>query len=307
MEKVFLVELRGPETESEACGNIFLPASSHDLRDIMNRLRLSESAEQDTGLTLFVEESDPAVEFLLVHMQKGIRSLNTFFLLNTLARSLVQMDAARLCAFAGLVGMEMAHGMKRIPVARLCELTDEVDECHVISGISDDASLGRFYLRHGFLPEYAGLPETALAYLDYAAIGRERRERDGGVFLTDGGYVIREAESTQTCKDFMSKETPCVMAEDFAVVLEWPVPPPNLQGARKTGGLPGGPDMLLYCGEGSLPCLCVAPEEILRMADGGGLSRKDAMPLREGLATALKMAAVKHDGRHPVFVRQVAT
>lgn len=57
----------------------------------------------------------------------------------------------------------------------------------VVSDVFDDEQLGRFYAGNGFMPEYETLPDKIYEHLDFAKIGREARESEGGVF-TQRGY-----------------------------------------------------------------------------------------------------------------------
>ena len=72
-------------------------------------------------------------------------------------------------------------------------LAYNADRCHVLVDVHTDEELGKFYADNDFLPELSSLPDSVYNLLDYAKIGKQMREDEGGVF-TEHGYVVPEGE-----------------------------------------------------------------------------------------------------------------
>ena len=88
-------------------------------------------------------------------------------------------------------------------------MTHSTGYCQIAYEAHDDLTLGRFYTDNGFVPELETLPEKIFPWLDYAKIGKELRESEGGVF-TPNGYVVRSGEISEVYKkgDAVSLEKP---------------------------------------------------------------------------------------------------
>jgi len=74
-------------------------------------------------------------------------------------------------------------------------------------GAMTDFQLGKFLVDNDFIEEANGLPESMIALLDFAKIGRERREAEGGVF-TGFGYVeqLSEVRHVSETMDFQPQK-----------------------------------------------------------------------------------------------------
>lgn len=106
--------------------------------------------------------------------------------LNALAQKLAVFDRVDSIAFEGLVKMA-EQKPEPFGVKELINFAHSTESCHVVSDVFDDEQLGRFYAGKGFMPEYETLPDKIYEHLDFAKIGREARESEGGVF-TQRGY-----------------------------------------------------------------------------------------------------------------------
>ena len=106
--------------------------------------------------------------------------------LNALAQKLAVFDRVDSIAFEGLVKMA-EQKPEPFGVKELINFAHSTESCHVVSDVFDDEQLGRFYAGNGFMPEYETLPDKIYEHLDFAKIGREARESEGGVF-TQRGY-----------------------------------------------------------------------------------------------------------------------
>lgn len=109
--------------------------------------------------------------------------------LNALAQKLAVFDRVDSIAFEGLVKMA-EQKPEPFGVKELINFAHSTESCHVVSDVFDDEQLGRFYAGKGFMPEYETLPDKIYEHLDFAKIGREARESEGGVF-TQRGYTRR--------------------------------------------------------------------------------------------------------------------
>lgn len=107
--------------------------------------------------------------------------------LNTLAQKLAVFDRVDSIAFEGLVKMadEKTGTLWRERTHQLCAQHRELPCGSAMYSMTNQ--LGRFYAGNGFMPEYETLPDKIYEHLDFAKIGREARESEGGVF-TQRGY-----------------------------------------------------------------------------------------------------------------------
>lgn len=115
--------------------------------------------------------------------------------LNALAQNLSTFDRVDTIAFEGMVKMA-EQKLEPLGMKEIINYAYSTDSCHVVSDVFDDEQLGRFYAGNGFMPEYENLPDNIYEHLDFAKIGRESREAEGGVY-TQRGYVLREDEIVQ--------------------------------------------------------------------------------------------------------------
>ena len=120
------------------------------------------------------------------------------FALNMLAEKLSEMDYTQRTAFRGLAMVEFSKMERDYTVERFLDLAYSTECCHVLGDVHDDAALGRFYAENGFLPQYEELRDDVFNHLNFTSIGKEIREKEGGVFVplgrTEGGYVIQDED-----------------------------------------------------------------------------------------------------------------
>lgn len=160
-----------------------LPASDYEMLDLMERLRLEPG-------------QPPYAEILEVHeqydyLERCIDQQPDVFQLNALARKLAKLTSVQeLAAFEGLVGMNIEKNALPIALSRLIDFAYSTDCCVMAANVMTDYQLGKFLVENDFIEEANGLPDSMLALLDYAGIGWEHREREGGVY-TGFGYVER--------------------------------------------------------------------------------------------------------------------
>lgn len=180
---VFSVYLGNPDNDNGT--TLDLPVRPWAMRDALEKLRLREGQEpywqvEDLGrydfLTPYLDGYD------LYKFNALAEKISTFDDVNAMAfEGLVQMKIDKLCQSNG----------SELTLQQVLDFAYSTDCCHVVAGITDDATLGHFYVENDFLPELENVPDRVLELLDYTKIGRTMREGEGGVFtpprLCDAG------------------------------------------------------------------------------------------------------------------------
>ena len=184
MRKVFEVELGA---RSGHFTQLILPAAPYAMLDALEKLRLEE-VEAPTWATLSVFNCERIADFM---DEDG-----TLFELNALCQQLALLHEGQLAIMEGLAKMEYEQGAQPVPLPRLIDMAYSTDRCHFVEEATDDYTLGRFCAENGFVPEADDLSDEAYELLDFARIGLEFRQNEGGVF-TSGGYVQKHDELRQ--------------------------------------------------------------------------------------------------------------
>ena len=214
MGSVFLVYAsQGRENYVE----LNLPASDYEMLDIMERLRLEPGQLPYVEVLKFRTDYD--------YLERCLHEQPDIYQLNALARKLSELTSVQeLAAFEGLVGKEIAAA---IEIPRLIDFAHSADCCVVAEDAATDFQLGKFLVKNGFIEEANGLPDSMLALLDYAKIGREHRKTGGGVY-TGYGYVEQQSEVHCASKnmDFQPKKP------EYTILLNMAAMPLN-GGGRK--------------------------------------------------------------------------
>ena len=239
-----------------------LPASDHEMLDMMERLRLEPGKL-------------PYVEVLKIHetydyLDKCIREQPDIYQLNALARKLSEFTSVQeMAAFEGLVGMEIGKSAVTIEIPRLIDFAHSTDCCVVAADAMTDFQLGKFLVGNDFIKDTNGLTEAALALLDYGKIGREHRERENSVY-TSFGYVERQSEIHCVSKtmDFLPGKPPYTILVNMAALplagggrkpeviqLRLPAPEEQLRETLEKLGKPDWKDVAVSIQDCALPCL----------------------------------------------------
>ena len=177
---------------NEAYAKLNLPASPWEVVDALDKVRLNE------GEQLYMEIEDYyAFAYLAPHLDGLEISLNE---LNDLAAQLAALDEVQEVAFDGFLRMEVQNkvdtngGVITLQDLRDLAVSAKTDCYHVVDA-ADDAQLGRFYAKNGFIPELDGISDEVFEMLDFAGIGRMMRHSENGVFV-NSLYVLRDGELT---------------------------------------------------------------------------------------------------------------
>lgn len=206
MDKVKIFWLESSHPASNHTAEIALPATVYELLDAFEKVHVTD--RQDMSMEILSCELDYLPQF--IDSGTGIDELNH------LAKRLSSMSQWDLDCFEGMTMMEAIQTQYApIAIGRLINMTHSMSDCHVIYEAYDDASLGRFYADNGFVPELETLSERIFPWPDYAKIGKEMREGEGGVF-TPNGYVVQNSPIAEIYQsgDAVPTEMP-----DYAVLL----------------------------------------------------------------------------------------
>lgn len=204
---VFEAYIFHPNNPDDLSGvSIKLPATPYEILDGLEKAHIADGK-------LYMEVISEKLD-CLSEMLSPTTNLHE---LNHLAERLSVMSDWELNCFEGMVMMETAKtDNSPIPLERLINFTHSIGDCQIAYGVSDDKSLGKFYVDNDFpvIPE--NLPEVLYEMLDYEAIGRKQRTGEGGVF-TDKGYVVHSGEIAQIYKsgDAAPQEKP-----NYTIMLE---------------------------------------------------------------------------------------
>ena len=239
-----------------------LPASDHEMLDMMERLRL------EPGKLPYVEVLKIREEYGC--LDKCIHEQPDVYQLNALARKLSEfMGTQEMAAFEGLIGMEIEKKAVTIGLPTLIDYAHSTGCCVAAADAMTDFQLGKFLVENGFIEDANGLPDSALALLDYGKIGREHRERENGVY-TSFGYVERQSEIHCVSKtmDFLPRKPPYTILVNMAALplagdgrkpeviqLRLPAPEEQLRETLEKLGKPDWKDVAVSIQDCALPCL----------------------------------------------------
>lgn len=254
MGKVFQVQLMQEHTSQTIFPQLDLPAQPWELLDAMDRVRLQEGEKLRVRIDQYLDFKE-----LIFHL---ITAKVQLLELNDLALRLARLDAAQRTAFRGLLRIESPTFEQRLPLARLRDLAASVDCCRVEVSVSRDEELGRIYVESGRLPEYRGLPESVRKVLNYGEIGKESREREQGLYISGGGYVVRTRSMIQAPPAPERLEKPpysfrlCVTNERLpnrTALLDLPASPEELDKALRETGAASWRDVGFQTVDSALP------------------------------------------------------
>lgn len=179
MGRVFSVELSGKDWSRE----LELPATDHQLLDALEIIKM-KPGELPEWEILNCER----FEYLYPYLNGEC----SIYELNALSRRLGGMDNGQLAAFEGLCKIALSRREGPTSMSDLMTYANSTECCHVVGNALNDAQLGRFYAENGFVAELEDIPDSVFEKLDFAKIGKEMREAEGGVY-TRYGYVLQNA------------------------------------------------------------------------------------------------------------------
>lgn len=172
---------------------VALPTTAEDIQRALREADITNGQDGYDISYLYV-----SVDFPLDKIGKDV----DIYELNHLAEQFFGMDGWQKDCFEGLCLMESRKNKyEPLTLERLINLTLSTSECQVLYEAHNDKELGKFYAENDFIRELDNVPDKVMEWLDYAKIGAEMREAEGGVF-TPQGYVVLNGEiSTEYTSD----------------------------------------------------------------------------------------------------------
>jgi len=206
--EIFEVEIARPGSlGAYTSSTLTLPAEPYEILDAMDKARITDER---------VIYSSEIINCELDYLPQFISSNTNLYELNHLAERLSSLSQWELDCFEGMVMMDTLQ-TQHAPIAidRLINMTHSMEHCQIAYEAHDDQSLGKFYADNDFVPELETLSGRIFPWLDYAKIGKEMREGEGGVF-TPHGYVIQNGEIART---YQSGEAALPEKPDYTILL----------------------------------------------------------------------------------------
>ena len=198
---VFEVEL----SHGQYCTTLNLPATDYELLDALDALRMQPPDAPEWEMTYY--EGFPELADL-------IENAGDLYEVNALAKVMAEHNCRQDAAFEALIKEEIAKKYGVISMETIYNLACSADCCHVLN-LQTDEQLGRFYVENDFVPELAEVPDQVLELLDYAKIGRQMRQNEGGAFAC--GRYVTQAEDLKKTYDRLDLT---LRKPNYAVALE---------------------------------------------------------------------------------------
>ena len=182
MRKVCEVYLVSSSVTDERGVELTFPVSQYEMMDAFEQIHTKSPGDVYWQVDEFY-----CFDYLAPHLDENM----SIFEFNSLTAQLSKLDERQETALEGLLQMQADKHMQEN--SGIMMLASNVDRCHVLADVHSDEALGKFYVENGFREDLDALPDSAYALLDYAKIGKQMREDEGGVF-TPHGYVVRTEE-----------------------------------------------------------------------------------------------------------------
>ena len=229
MRKVCEVYLVSSASSDERGVELTFPVSQYEMMDAFEQIHTKSPGDVYWQVDEFY-----CFDYLAPHLDENM----SIFEFNSLTAQLSKLDERQETALEGLLQMQADKHMQEN--SGIMMLASNVDRCHVLADVHSDEALGKFYVENGFREDLDALPDSAYALLDYAKIGKQMREDEGGVF-TPHGYVVRTEElqplpdyepqreiSYMICLSLMNHEN-----EQKTAVLDLPATEQRMQEVQK--------------------------------------------------------------------------
>jgi hypothetical protein len=154
-----------------------LPATADEIQDAMDRARIGK--DQPLSIVDVYDNSGNDYSSISLPHNPPLAELNF------LASRIAGISDNELLNFKACARTEnQPPDMKR-----LINLTYNLQECVVAEEAGNDEALGKFLVDNDMIDCLRGIPDEALAFLDYKKIGSNQRDTENGVFV-DGHYVV---------------------------------------------------------------------------------------------------------------------
>lgn len=170
MNKLFGVELSGGN--GRYC-ELDLPATDYELLDALDKLRLANGEPVQMEVRNYYD---------FAYLAPFLSDESNLYELNALSRKLAELNDVQRTSFAGLLKMEVAKRDGDILIPKFVDLAYSADCCHVVPEALNDSQLGRFYADNDFIPLAEKVPDSIYELLDFEAMGRKKRQEEGGAY-----------------------------------------------------------------------------------------------------------------------------
>ena len=215
MDKQFRLYVSHLDAHIEGSAVIDMPTGPYAIQDALDKVRLAENVP-----VLLEIEGCRCDELEEAFNQRDLPSdtVRDIYVLNALAEKMAAMEQQELDTVGGLIRME--KNPEQIPAERFYDLMHSAECCHYVN-VSSDYGLGKFYVENDFIPELENVPDSVIGKLDFARIGQEMRETEGGVFLNEGmGYIVLHSDIIEAHKSLdLTPKKP-----DYTILLEVGLP-----------------------------------------------------------------------------------
>lgn len=199
---------------SEDSAHVFLalPATPYEMLDIRDKLQLGEN----DAVKVRIDEY-----YSFTFLSTFLCGQKDLLQLNALAQKLSELDGQQAAALEGLLAIKLQTGGTSIRLPDLINMAYSTQNCRMIGEALNDSQLGYYCAKNGLVPEVDKLSKQIFELLHFERIGREHRQREGGLFVGrtedhPGGYVERIGEIADVYKDLdLTLNTP-----DYTILLK---------------------------------------------------------------------------------------
>ncbi len=163
-------------------GHIDLPASDYEIKDLLEKLRMTQP--RNALVDISISECP-----LIPELEDSRMDSTTIEELNFLARRLDGLDEDDETVYEAVIAKVVNFDDEIISIKDLINCTYGLENVSVISNVDDLVQLGQFVIENNLSDVVNGVPDNAMHLLDKAAVGRELYTSDSGQFA-NGKYII---------------------------------------------------------------------------------------------------------------------
>ncbi len=172
-----------PDFRSYFYETLELPATTAEIRDVMQRIRISDG--QLTSSQFSVYDCELIPELVGCRMDSP-----TIDEMNFLANRLTQLSKEEIDVMTAVISRFIKDDEEEIvSIKDLINMTYGLNKVSVISNVYNDETLGEFVIDNEIQSEVEAVPENVRHLLDKKKLGMIQREADGGVFV-GSTYVV---------------------------------------------------------------------------------------------------------------------
>lgn len=179
------IELEAEKANGEGYfySTLDLPATKMQIENAKQEARYYDSERLYRAISIY--------ESSWVNLENVRMDTTSIEELNFLAKRMESLTREEMIGFEALTEkyFSQLEEDELASVKDLINLTYGLDKLHILSSITNLQELGNFAVENDFRTDLENLPDAALKYLDYEAIGNEQQDIDEGFFI-DGHYVV---------------------------------------------------------------------------------------------------------------------